>query len=248
MMVTMTTSGVAGIREEIDAGRIKAFLFDLDGTLYSSTAGLEDQIRPGMRRRVSELLGVSDDKARDLMVRYRSEYGHGVLGLQAEHGIDPDRFLTEVFDRLDRSVIEPYPQLPDVLDAVAKLVKLFLITNSNRSHAEEVLDLIGVRAVFSGVFAIEDANYRLKPRPDGYRNFLDTTSYEPSAVVVFDDSYLNLEVARQLQMRTVLVSNGLVPYPDFWEMHVRERHAAPAWVGAAAPDISGFLDQLLTST
>jgi putative hydrolase of the HAD superfamily len=247
-MATMSASKTTHLREALRAGKIDAFLFDLDGTLYSSTAGLEDQIRPGMRRRVSELLGKDEDEARELMVRYRSEYGHGVLGLQVEHGIDPERFLADVFDRLDRSVIEPYPGLPKILAAAAERVELFLITNSNRSHAEAVLSLLGVRSHFARVFAIEDAGYRLRPRPDGYQVFLKATGYQPSAVAAFDDSYLNLEVANQMGMYTVLVSNGLAPYPDFWEMHRRERHGAPPWVDDSAPGICVFLEQALDLT
>lgn len=247
-MATMSASKPIHLREALRAGQVGAFLFDLDGTLYSSTAGLEDQIRPGMRRRVSELLGISEDEARELMMHYRSEYGHGVLGLQAEHSIDPERFLADVFDRLDRSVIEPYPDLPRVLAAAAERVELFLITNSNRSHAEAVLSLLGVRSHFARVFAVEDAGFRLRPQPDGYQKFLKVTGYQPSAIAAFDDSYLNLEVANQMGMYTVLVSNGLVPYPDFWEMHRRERHSAPPWISDSAPDVCVFLEQALDLT
>lgn len=225
--------------------KIKAVIFDLDGTLYSSADGLEQQIRPAMRKQTMKALNISEDKARELMVRYRNEYGHGVLGLQKEYGVDPKRFLAAVFSGLDRSVIQPYKGLENHIKALSALAPLYLVTNSNTDHAQAVLSALKLKSYFTRIFSIEDLYYRLKPLGTGYENILRRIDVPAQSVLVFDDSYLNLETARKLGMRTVLVSNGLAKRPLFYEMHKMKEHDAPKWVDGSTDHITDFLGSLL---
>ena len=225
--------------------RVTDVIVDLDGTLYSSKAGLEFQIRPKVREHASRLTGLDDRSVRMLMVEGRKKYGHGILALRHEYNIDPWEFLEAVYEEIDRSKIEPYPGLQEQLSKLQDQAALHLLTNSNRSHTLEVLRILNLRGCFASINSIEMSDFCLKPHPKAYLNILKRYDLRASRTLVVDDSYLNLETARDLGMHTCLVSNGIAAPPLFWEMHKQEEHAAPSWVDRSTHDIVEFIKTLL---
>ncbi len=59
-------------RELICSKKITSIVFDFDGTLYSSSAGIEAQLKPAMVRTTMEVLSVSQKEATDLLRSYRA--------------------------------------------------------------------------------------------------------------------------------------------------------------------------------
>jgi streptogramin lyase len=51
-------SGPERLAQGIADGKIETVVFDLDGTLYPSSAGIEGQLRPLMARHAARVLGV----------------------------------------------------------------------------------------------------------------------------------------------------------------------------------------------
>lgn len=232
------------IRAMLRNNEIKAVVFDLDGTLYSSKAGLEFQIKPQMCAQTANQLGVSEAEARQLLARYRDEFRSSVLGLREYHGINPADFLNAVYGNLDRSVIVPYLGLADQIKSLSQLCSIYLLTNSNRLHALDVLSRIGLTDTFMEIYSVEDNDYIRKPNAEAYQTLLQNLGFAPESILCFDDSYPNLEVAHGMGLRTALVSNGIVEPPLFWEMHKRETHAAPEFVDLFTFDLTNLLTSL----
>ncbi|HEX9857879.1 MAG TPA: pyrimidine 5'-nucleotidase, partial [Paracoccaceae bacterium] len=77
---------------------VRAWVFDLDNTLYHPSARLFDQIEVRMTAWVMQALGVEKPEADHLRRHYWARYGTTLAGLMQEHGIDPAPYLTDVHD------------------------------------------------------------------------------------------------------------------------------------------------------
>ncbi len=89
---------------------VRAWVFDLDNTLYQPSARLFDQIEVRMTAYVQAVLGVTHEQANHLRDSYWKRYGTTLAGLMREHGIDPYPYLITVHD-IDMSHLTPDPAL-----------------------------------------------------------------------------------------------------------------------------------------
>jgi putative hydrolase of the HAD superfamily len=77
---------------------VRAWVFDLDNTLYPPSARLFDQIEVRMTDWVMQALQVTRPEADRLRRHYWATYGTTLAGLMQEHGLDPAPYLTDVHD------------------------------------------------------------------------------------------------------------------------------------------------------
>ena len=75
---------------------VRAWVFDLDNTLYPPSMRLFDQIEVKMTAWVMRRLGLSHAEADRLRSEYWRQYGTTLAGLMAHHGIDPWTYLLDV--------------------------------------------------------------------------------------------------------------------------------------------------------
>ena len=93
-----------------DLSHVDTWIFDLDNTLYPPDCEIMALMEAKMTVFVARETGLPPDEARALQKRYLHEHGTTLAGLMAHHGVDPERFLTEVHDvALDS--LKPYPAL-----------------------------------------------------------------------------------------------------------------------------------------
>ena len=192
-------------------GPIDTWIFDLDNTLYPARLGLVEQINTRMTRFVMRELRVDREQAD----RYREQSWrrHGITlhALMADYGTSADRFLAETHD-IDYGPLAPAPRLAE---AVARLPGRRIVhTNGARIHAERVLDRLGLRDLFDGVWAIEDAGLIAKPAPEATRAIIDAFGFEPGTAIMLEDSLANLASAKASGMQTVWITReGTAPPP-----------------------------------
>ncbi|MGQ0567257.1 MAG: pyrimidine 5'-nucleotidase, partial [Gemmobacter sp.] len=89
---------------------VRAWVFDLDNTLYPPGARLFDQIEVRMTAWVMAALGVDRAEADRLRRHYWATHGTTLAGLMAEHGVDPGPYLHEVHE-IDLGALSPDPVL-----------------------------------------------------------------------------------------------------------------------------------------
>jgi hypothetical protein len=82
------------------------WVFDLDNTLYPSSAPVMSQVDRRMTQFVAQLLALPEDEAYQVQKHYWRTYGTTLNGLMANHEIDRSAFLDFVHD-IDASVIDP---------------------------------------------------------------------------------------------------------------------------------------------
>jgi putative hydrolase of the HAD superfamily len=185
-----------------DLAHISTWIFDLDNTLYPPECEFMALIDERMTQFVMRETGLAHAEARTLQRRYLDEHGTTLAGLVAHHGIDPHAFLDEVHDvSLDR--LKPDPELDQGLGRLPG--RRLVFTNGSESHAERVLDRLGVRARFEAVFHLEAADFTPKPRPAAYQALIATHAVEARKAAFFEDSERNLKPAAELGMTTILV-------------------------------------------
>jgi putative hydrolase of the HAD superfamily len=125
--------------------------------------------------------------------------------------------------------VERNPRLAERLKILPG--RRFVFTNGARDYAHRVLARIGIADCFDGVFAIEDGDLTPKPAPSAFRRMIERFDFEPRCAAFFEDTPRNLEPAKALGMKTVLIGDG---------------HGKPLGdhIDHIAPDLLDFLNAL----
>lgn len=144
---------------------IQSVLFDLDNTLYPSTAAMERDIIGRMNEFTAGYIGISIDEARNLRRSQMAAYGTTLEWLMAEHGFeDPEGYFAFVHPEGEEDVLEFDPALGPFLVSVA--LPKYVFTNAPMAHAERVLRKLGIERHFISVFDIRFNNLRGKPHEE----------------------------------------------------------------------------------
>jgi putative hydrolase of the HAD superfamily len=202
---------------------VRAWVFDLDNTLYPPEAALFAQMQPRIAAFIMEALGVGEAEAQRLRDLYWDEHGTTLGGLIARHRLAPEAYLERVHD-IDLSVLAPDPVLAE---RIARLPgRKVVFTNGDQAYAHRVLAARGLLPAFDAVYGCEHAGYLPKPAQAAFEAVFALDGLSPAEGAMFEDDPRNLRVPHLLGMRTVLVGPEAVAGD-----HVHHH----------APDLSEFL-------
>ena len=217
-------------------GRIDAWVFDLDNTLYPSDSDLWPNIDKRITLFLMARFGLDGLSARALQKHYYQRHGTTLRGLIDENLVDPHEFLAFVHD-IDRSTLRPDPRLAEQIAALPGRKLIF--TNGSRDHALRTAAQLGMADVFDDVFDIVAANLVPKPAAAAYAAFFDKHGVDPARAAMFEDIAGNLTIPHALGMTTVHVLARL-DQTDHREAHDRAVDDAQA-IDFATRDLIGFL-------
>jgi putative hydrolase of the HAD superfamily len=205
---------------------VRAWVFDLDNTLYPPEARLFDQIEVRMTAFVQRSLGVDRAEADRLRADYWARYGTTLAGLMNEHGVDPGPYLTEVHE-IDLGHLNPAPALAA---AIARLPgRRIVYTNGSRPYAERVLAARGLTGIFDAVYGVEHAGFRPKPEQAAFEAVFALDGLAADQGAMFEDDIRNLAAPNAMGMQTVHVGPEPLPHP-----HIHHHTS----------DLAAFLSQL----
>jgi putative hydrolase of the HAD superfamily len=182
---------------------IHYILFDLDETLYPTSAGLMREISARMSEFMITRVGVPPSDVEQQRRDYWERYGTTLRGLYIERHIDPQAFLEFVHDVR----IEKYLHADSRLDAMlARLPQTkSIFTNAPADYAWRVLRVLGVAKHFTDIFDINFIGYQSKPTQLAYAKVIAALPVSADECVMIDDTPRNLAPAKALGMRTVLL-------------------------------------------
>ncbi len=189
----------------LDLGHIDSWIFDLDNTLYPSSAKLFDQIDERMGSFIGALLEVDRVEARRIQKTFFHSHGTTLSGLMEEHGVEPSEFLDYVHD-IDLEVIAEDRELVEAIGALPGRKLVF--TNGDEPYAQRVLDKLGLGRSFEAIHDIHAADYVPKPAPQSYAAMCRRWDINPASALFVEDMARNLVPAKQLGMVTIWVNNG----------------------------------------
>jgi len=207
--------------------RVRAWVFDLDNTLYAPEARLFDQIRARMTAYMVRELAIPRAEADRLRRHYWQKYGTTLAGLMAEHAVEPGPYLAEVH-AISFAALSPDPQLAAKIAALPG--RRIVMTNASAPYARRVLAARGLAGVFDAVYGVEHAGFTPKPARAAYEAVFAADGLDPTEGAMFEDDPRNLIAPYALGMRTILVARAAAP-----ARHI-QHHTA---------DLAGFLAQLV---
>ncbi len=211
-----------------DFAHVRAWVFDLDHTLYPPEARLFDQIEVRMRAWMMRELGIEAAEADRLRADYWARYGTTLAGLMAEHGLPADDFLIDVHD-IDMGHLDADPALAR---AIADLPgRRIVYTNGSNPYALRVLAARGLEGVFDAVYGVEHAGLVPKPERAAFEAVFGLDGLAPEQGAMFEDDPRNLAVPHAMGMRTVLVG----PPGALGADHIHHHTS----------DLAGFVSQLV---
>ena len=185
---------------------IKNWVFDLDNTLYSPEEDIFSQIDKRMTEFIISKFNVNEEEAFNIQKKYFLEYGTTLSGLMKRENIDPDEFLEFVHD-INLEILKPNIELSKIIKNLPG--DKFIFTNGSKKHAENVLKQLEMNGIFDDIFDIKESNFIPKPNINAYLNFIDKTKIEPDISIMFEDIGRNLEAAKKLGMKTVLIKRNV---------------------------------------
>jgi putative hydrolase of the HAD superfamily len=216
---------MSALPEHADLRHVETWLFDLDNTLYPADSGFMKQVEGRMTAFVAEVAGLPPDEAYALQKRYLAEHGLTLMGLMADHNVDPAEFHA-LFHDLS---LEMLAHDAELLAALTRLPgRRLIFTNADDVHARRVLAHLGLSDLFDDVFHIGSFDFVPKPDPAPFGRIVAEHGVAPAATAFFEDSERNLAPAAALGMTTVLVG----PHAP--------RSTAP-FVNHRAPSLAPFL-------
>jgi len=186
-----------------DFSHVRAWVFDLDNTLYPPEARLFDQIEVRMTAFVMAALGVDRVEANRLRKHYWARYGTTLAGLMDEHGVDPGPYLTDVHE-ISFDALAP---APDLAAAIAALPgRRIVYTNGSAPYAARVIEARGLSGLFDAVYGVEHAGFRPKPERAAFETVFARDGLAPAEAAMFEDDTRNLAQPKAMGMRTVHVA------------------------------------------
>jgi putative hydrolase of the HAD superfamily len=224
----------------LDAGdfrHVRAWIFDLDNTLYPARCDLFGQISARMTDYVGRLLGVGPEEALRLQKEHYRVHGTTLNGLMKLHDLDPEDYLVFVHD-IDLAALAPDAQLSRGLARLPG--RRFVFTNGCRNHAARVLERLELAHLFDAIWDIRAIDYRPKPEAEAYRTVLAKSGVLASASAMFDDIARNLVEAHALGLTTVWLKNGS-PWSSQGPLHPV---AEPGQIDYETDDLAAFLHSI----
>jgi putative hydrolase of the HAD superfamily len=185
---------------------IKYILFDLDDTLYPTSAGMMQEISQRMSAWMTARLGVPPEDVDRQRQDYWARYGTTLRGLYVERHIDPQDFLDFVHDVHVEEYLQADPRLDALLTRLPQTKALF--TNAPADYARRVLRALGVANHFAEIFDIHFIAYESKPAQSAYAKVLAALPVRAAECLLIEDTARNLVPAKQLGMKTVWLDGG----------------------------------------
>jgi len=201
----------------------KAFIFDIDSTLYTNQAYAFEQIDCQVRE-YARILGVEADEIRKKVADYRKKFaeehngskvslGNTLLafGVPIEQTVQWRNELMRPEDYLHKD-----DKLIEELLLLSKTCKMICVTNNPVLPARRTLEALGISEFFSDIVGL-DTCYKSKPAYEPFQTALDRLGVPAENCVAVGDRYdLDLAIPLELGMGGVLV-NGV---EDVYTLHL----------------------------
>ena len=185
---------------------VRAFLFDLDGTLIDSKLDLVSSVNFMLREMQRDVLPLA------IVAGY---IGHGAPRLVAD-ALGPDaaeadrkRGLEIFLAHYSQHNLDATRAYPGVLEGLESLQDrpMAVLTNKPQKMSVEILEALGLRKFFRAVYG-GDSFEKKKPDPVGALTILKGLGASPQESAMVGDSGVDIQTARNAGMFAIAVNYG----------------------------------------
>ena len=194
---------------------LRAFIFDIDSTLYTNQAYAFEQVDCQVRQFAKER-GISADEARRMVADYRKKFaaehegskvslGNTLLafGVPIEQSVQWRRELLEPADFLGRD-----ERLIETLKGLQKKYQLICVTNNPVLPARKTLDAIGISEFFPEIVGL-DTCFKSKPALEPFETAVERLGggiKAENCLAVGDRYDMDIKLPLEMGMGGILVS------------------------------------------
>jgi HAD superfamily hydrolase (TIGR01509 family) len=193
--------------------RVKAVLFDVDGTLVDSVDLHAEAWREALRKFGKEV------RVEDVR-RQIGKGGDQLLPVflsgeeRAREGEALDRYRAELWRRVYLPRVRPFPRARDLVARVREDGKRIALASSGKAaEVEHYRKLLGLDGLVDAATTSDDAE-RSKPHPDIFEAALAQVRVRPEEAIAVGDSPWDALAARRAGLRTVGLLSGGFPEAD----------------------------------
>lgn len=182
-------------------------IWDLDNTLYRITPEFADMLDEATAIAAVEDLGIplSLDAAKAKVKESYATYRDGGEIFVRDYGISPKDMFVAYHKRKPIAPIVPYDGVLDKLKNIP--LNQYIFSTSSREVCEKILKHIGLFEFFEGKFySVEDFEcFKKNENSEVYSKLCKKINVNPNDCIFVDDSYSNLEFAKEIGMTTVRI-------------------------------------------
>ncbi len=187
-------------------GSMRAFVFDLDGTLIDSKLDIVNSVNAMLRRTHRDVMPI------ETVAAY---IGHGaprliasVLGPEAAES-ECERALSiflEHYEKHSLDATRPYPGVEEAL-AMLRGIPMAVLTNKPTAASLQILEGLGLEKYFLAIYG-GDSFEKKKPHPSGALFVLSELGVAAEESAMVGDSDVDVQTARNAGMRAIAVNYG----------------------------------------
>ena len=209
----------------IKSEKIKAFIIDLDDTLYDCSNTLVLQGRKRVAKTIAGLINCTEEKAYLLQQEMEEKYGTKANiyeKLALLHGL-PQACAKELLEEFVRVEISNIALFPDVTDTLQKLksqgYKLFLVTSGEDKIQTQKIELLGLHGGYFDEMMITDRELGHTKR-SCFKQIMQKHTLKPEEIVCVGDKCDDeLLTGKTLGMITVMFEHG-----RHYKAYLKETH------------------------
>ena len=191
---------------------IRAFIFDIDGTLVDSNELHVDSWDRAFRKFGKEF---PKDKLRAEIGKGSDQYLPEFLSETeiAEFGKDLDEYRSEIFREEYLPRVKPFPKVRDLFRRIRDDGKRIVLASSGKKKdTEYYVGLLGIDKLIEGYTSAEDAG-RSKPAPDIFTAALEKLGENDGPIraneaIAVGDTPFDVEAAAKIGLRTIALTCG----------------------------------------
>lgn len=184
---------------------LKAIIFDIDSTLYTSPSYAFEQVDCQVRE-FAKSRNISADEARKMVADYRKKFALEHNGSKVSLGNTLLAFGIPIEQSVEwrKNLLEPkeylsYDQkLVDELNILKKSFKLICVTNNPVLPARKTLDAIGVSEFFPEIIGL-DTCFKSKPAIEPFQKAVENLGVKNEECLAIGDRY-DMDIALPLEM------------------------------------------------
>ncbi len=197
-----------------NSGKIKAFILDLDDTVYDSSGTLVLRGRRKVSKTIAGMISCSEDEAFNLQLEMEKTYGTKVNiyeKIVALHNL-PNSYTKELLEEFIRVDISNINLFPDVMETLTKLkvkgYRLILVTSGEKQIQRKKINVLGLTdSHFDDILIAERNNGKTKK--DCFKEIMRRYDLKPEEIVCVGDKIDDELIAgKSLGMITVMFKHG----------------------------------------